>query len=124
MAAGFPSLWGPLSPDPRLWAACLAWRLRAAESGSVAASIQNLVSGRVARGSSGYTIPGLSPWASPASLKGLVGVGLLRSRRGEAKSRAVDSCRGGCQILPGVFLYCICIKSTNVVGTGLSLVGP
>ena len=50
----------------------LAWRLRAADSGSVAASIASLVSGRVARGSSGYTIPGLSPWASPASLRGLV----------------------------------------------------
>ena len=33
------------------------------------------------------------------------GVGLLRSRLGEAKSRAVDSCRGGCQILPWVFFF-------------------
>ena len=61
MVAGSPSLWVPLPPHPR-----------AADSGSVAASIESLVSGRVARGSSGYTIPGLSPWASPASLKGLV----------------------------------------------------
>ena len=70
----------------------LAWRLRVADSGSVAASIQSLVSGRVARGSSGYTIPGLSPWASPSLSKGTshfaprgqsregFGVGLLRSR--------------------------------------------
>ena len=43
-----------------------------AAKGSVAASIKSLVSGHVARGISGYTIPGLSPWASPASLKGLV----------------------------------------------------
>ena len=32
---------------------------------------------------------------------------------------AVKSCLGSF-----VFLYCICIKPTNVVGTGLSLVGP
>ena len=66
MAAGFPSL------SRSNTVGGLAWRLRAADSGSVAASIKSLVSGRVARGSSGYTIPGLSPWASPASLKGLV----------------------------------------------------
>ena len=47
-------------------------RSRAADSGSAAASIINLVSGRVARGSSGYMLPGLSLAASPASLWGLV----------------------------------------------------
>ena len=57
----------------------LAWQLRAADSGSVAASIQSLVSGHVARGGSGYTIPGLSPGSSPASLKGLV---TLRPEKG------------------------------------------
>ena len=46
-------------------------RSRAADSGS-AASIVSRVSGRAARGSNGYTIPGLSRTASPAYLWELV----------------------------------------------------
>ena len=46
-------------------------QLRAAAFGR-AVSIISRVSGRAARGSSGYTIPGLSLSASPASLYGLV----------------------------------------------------
>ena len=48
-----------------------AWRPTAAASGR-AASIATLVSGRWARGNSGYTIPGLSLTASPASRLGQV----------------------------------------------------
>ena len=47
-------------------------RSRVADSGRAAASIVNLVSGQVAQGSSGYTIPGLSLAAYPASVWGLV----------------------------------------------------
>ena len=93
MAAGSPSP-RPL-PDPGLWVEGLDCRPRAADSGSAAASIASLVSGRVARGSSGYTIPGLPPkvrgipslsigtshFENPRgqSREGF-GVGLLRSR--------------------------------------------
>ena len=85
---------GRYSPAERLWRRLRGWRLdrdgwrfscravspisstvggldrrsRAADSGSAAASIVNLLSGRVARGSNRYTIPGLSLAASPASL--------------------------------------------------------
>ena len=48
--------------------------------------------------------PSLSKGTSHFESREGFGVGLLRSRLGEAKSRAVDSCRGGCQILPGVDL--------------------
>ena len=48
-----------------------AWRSKAAASGW-AASITTRVSGRWARGSSGYTTPGLSLVASPASRVGQV----------------------------------------------------
>ena len=48
-----------------------AWRPKAAASGR-AASIATLVSGRWARGNIGYTIPGLSLIASPASRLGQV----------------------------------------------------
>ena len=51
------------------------WRPKAAASGR-AASIATLVSGRWARGNSGYTIPGLSLIASPASRVGQVIWGL------------------------------------------------
>ena len=63
-------------------------RSRAADSGSAVASIVNLVSGRVARGSSGYTIPGLSLAASPASLWGLVINGL----EGSPEKGLVEGC--------------------------------
>ena len=63
-------------------------RSRAADSGSAAVSIVNLVSGRVARGSSGYTIPGLSLVASPASLWGLVINGL----EGSPEKGLVEGC--------------------------------
>ena len=63
--------WGwlltPISTTVGGW----AWRPKAAASGR-AASIATLVSGRWARGNSGYTIPGLSLIASPASHLGQV----------------------------------------------------
>ena len=62
-------------------------RSRAADFGS-AASIVNLVSGRVARGSSGYTIPGLSFTASPASLLGLV----IKRLEGSPEKGLVEGC--------------------------------
>ena len=62
-------------------------RSRAADSGSTA-SIINLVSGRVARGSSGYTIPGLSFTASPASLLGLV----IKRLEGSPEKGLVEGC--------------------------------
>ena len=61
---------------------------RAADSCSATASIVNLMSGWVARGSSGYTIPGLSLAASPASLWGLVINGL----EGSPEKGLVESC--------------------------------
>ena len=91
-----------------------AWHPTAAASGR-AASIATLVSGRWARGNSGYTIPGLSLTAFPASLLGQVIWGLAGrpeeglvqgcSREGEEKdrSRVVHSSRGGIQILPEVW---------------------
>ena len=63
-------------------------RSRAADSGSAAASIVNLVSGRVVRGSSGYTIPGLSLAASPASLWGLV----INCLEGSSEKGLVEGC--------------------------------
>ena len=62
-------------------------RSRAADSGS-AASIVNLVSGRAAVGSSGYTIPGLSFTASPASLWGLV----IKRLEGSPEKVLVEGC--------------------------------
>ena len=67
--------WGrlvsPISTTVGGW----VWRPKAAASGR-AASIATLVSGRWARGNSGYTIPGLSLIASPASCVGQVIWGL------------------------------------------------
>ena len=59
----------------------------AANSGS-GASIVNLVSGRLAQGSSGYTIPGLSFTASPASLLGLV----IKCLEGSPEKGLVEGC--------------------------------
>ena len=68
---GDGACWGrlvfPISTTVGGW----AWRSTAAASGR-AASIATLVSGRWARGNSGYTIPGLSLIASPASRSGQV----------------------------------------------------
>ena len=63
-------------------------RSRAADSGGAAASIVNLVSGSVARGSSRYTIPGLSLAASPASLWGLV----INFLQGSPEKGLVEGC--------------------------------
>ena len=90
------------------------WRSKAAASGRVA-SITTRVSGRWAHGSSGYTTPGLSLVASPASCVGLVidrlegspEKGFVQgcSREGEEKPDpelftlvrvAVKSCLGSC----------------------------
>ena len=105
---------GQYSPAERLWRRLRGWRLdrdgwqfsyravspissivggldrrsRAADSGNAAASTVNLVSGRVARGSSGYTIPDLSLAASPASLWGLVINGL----EGSPEKGLVEGC--------------------------------
>ena len=72
---GDDACWGrlvsPISTTVGGW----AWRPKAAASGR-AASIVTLVSGRWARGNSGYTIPGLSLIASPASRVGQVIWGL------------------------------------------------
>ena len=68
---GDDACWGrlvsPISNTVGGW----AWRSKAAASGR-AASITTRVSGRWARGSSGYTTPGLSLIASPASRVGQV----------------------------------------------------
>ena len=63
-------------------------RSRAADSGGAAVSIVNLVSGRAVRGSSGYTIPGLSLAASPASLWGLV----IKCLEGSPEKGLVEGC--------------------------------
>ena len=72
---GDDARWGrlvsPISTTVGGWAR----RSKAAASGR-AASITTLVSGRWARGSSGYTTPGLSLIASPASRVGQVVWGL------------------------------------------------
>ena len=89
-----------------------AWQSKAAASGR-AASITTRVSGQAARGSRGYTFPGLSLAASPASRVGLVierlegspEKGLVQgcSREGEERPNpemlslvrvAVESCLG------------------------------
>ena len=91
---GDDARWGrlvsPISTTVGGW----AWRPKAAASGR-AASIATLVSGRWASGNSGYTIPGLSLIASPASRVGQVIWGLAgrpekglvqgRSREGEER---------------------------------------
>ena len=63
-------------------------RSKAADSGNAAASIVNLVSGQVARGSSGYTIPGLSLAAYPASLWGSV----INCLEGSPEKGLVEGC--------------------------------
>ena len=63
-------------------------RLSKAAASGKAASTCNRVSGRAARGSSGYTIPGLSLYASPASLWGLVNWGL----EGSPEKGLVEGC--------------------------------
>ena len=72
---GDDARWGrlvsPISTTVGGW----AWRPKAAASGRVA-SIATLVSGHWARCNSGYTIPGLSLIASPASRVGQVIWGL------------------------------------------------
>ena len=65
-----------------------AWRLTAAASGR-AASMATLVSGRWARGSSGYTIPDLSLRAPPASHVGQVIYGLA----GRPEKGLVEGCK-------------------------------
>ena len=69
--ARWDRLVSPISTTVGGW----AWRPKAAASGR-AASIATLVSGRWARSNSGYTIPGLSLIASPASRLGQVIWGL------------------------------------------------
>ena len=63
--------WGWLVPPISTTVGGWAWRPKAAASGR-AASIATLVSGRWASGNSGYTIPGLSLIAYPASRLGQV----------------------------------------------------
>ena len=69
--AGWGRLVSPISNTVGGW----AWRSKAAASGR-AASITTRVSGRWARGSSGYTTPGLFLTASPAPCVGQVIWGL------------------------------------------------
>ena len=111
--ARWGSLASPISTTVGGW----VWRPKAAASGR-AASIATLVSGRWAHGNSGYTIPGLSLIASPASCVGQVIWGLT----GRPEKGLVQGCsREGKEkpdpelfTLEGVvfksclgFLYCI-----------------
>ena len=70
--------WGRLVSRISTTVVGLAWGPKAAASGR-AAYIATLVSGRWARGNSGYTIPGLSLIASPASRVGQIIWGLAGS---------------------------------------------
>ena len=79
---GDDARWGRLVSPMSTTVGGWAWRPKAAASGK-AASIATLVSGRWACGNSGYTIPGLSLIASPASRVGQVIWGLAgRTEKG------------------------------------------
>ena len=77
-----------------------AWRPTAAASGR-AASIETLVSGRWGCGNSGYTIPGLSLIASPASRFGQV----IRGLAGRPEKGLVQGCSREGEEKPGPELF-------------------
>ena len=112
--------WGRLVSPISTTVVGWVWRPKAAASGR-AASIATLVSGRWARGNSGYTIPGLSLIASPASRVGQVIWGLA----GRPEKGLVQGCSREGEEKPDPELFTLvgvvfksCLESESEWGIG------